>query len=1111
VRIRSQRPAAPNVELELMARGRGVPVPVVEMDARWLGVWASLVAGGRNGWVLAAAMFTRDAPSIGARLDAEAGDGSGREAQERVNRFRSAASPGAFDLARHLAAAPLTLPVMRLVQRVMLPRSPAAYLADIFLGDILRRVGPDTLDPETAAYDFHKGVRELLLALSTRTETLTVLREVSAFLAARLGAAFDFRALLGSGPAEIPELAPPFARVVAMALRALGGHYAEISEKLSAAEDTRSAGQLLLAEDGPKEDSRTRVVRHVETRGADVSLPGAEDLTERPHQQQPIVWGGVPPRNPNFTGREELLLDLHARLQGHVTAVLPHALHGMGGVGKTQLAIEYAYRFATDYDLVWWVPAAELSLIRPALADLASRLDRPAGGDLTQRIQGVLEALRQGQPYSRWLLIFDNADNPDDVQPYLPYPSGHLLLTSRNQAWLAAAQTLEVDVFSRGESIRLIQTWGPSIREREADRLAEALGDLPVAVEQAAAWLVETGTSVDEYLRLLQDRIGELLREKPRNYPQALTAAWQLAFERLAKEAPAAAQLLDLCAFFGPEPIPVRLLSAGRHVRDLPSPLADAVGDEIALGRTVRDVCRYALAHIEPTRRNLQVHRLVQGVLRERLSTEERAERLRLVHAMLAAANPGAPDDPKNADMLADVAGHVRSTRLIEAETPEARQVVIDQIRYLYVLGDYEGSRELGEAAVASWRARYGPDEGQTLIAMHHLANACRAVGMLSEARELNSAALERMQEVFGQEHEYTLRTANSYGGDLRNAGEYARARDLDLEYRPLHQRVFGNDHLYTLRSANNLAVDLRLAGDYGTALALDEEILHRRQTVLGVDHPDTLYAYAQICRDLRGAGDYPRALRLHRQTLPVQASKIGENHLNVLSSRLSYAGTLRRAGELDEACTEAQRCLEGFRQAFGERHAGVLASMSVLADTLRLLGSAAEATAMSSHMYELAEEIYEDGHLFRALYAHNHAIDLRARGSLPEALRLEQEALSGYQDVLLDVDHPDTLSVQAGLAASHAALGNAAAARPLSENTLERSRRKRGRDHPLTLFCLHDLALDQLASGQDASGRQSAAEALEGLRRILGSDHPEVMVAAASQRIEFAIQPPAV
>jgi hypothetical protein len=247
----------------------------------------------------------------------------------------------------------------------------------------------------------------------------------------------------------------------------------------------------------------------------------------------PKVWGNVPQQNKNFTGREDILERLRDRLTNSSSVtVLPHALQGMGGVGKTQVAIEYAYRYAADYELVWWIPADQPPLVRASLAALAPQVDVPpaTASGIEAAATAVLEALRLGKPFSRWLLIFDNADQPEDLSDIIPQGPGHVLITSRNHRWESRADTVQVDVFTPEESIAFLERRIRGEFDRKsASILAAELGYLPLALEQAGALQAETGMSMDEYLGLLKDHAVNIMAEgKSLDYPLSMTAAWKL-------------------------------------------------------------------------------------------------------------------------------------------------------------------------------------------------------------------------------------------------------------------------------------------------------------------------------------------------------------------------------------------------------------------------------------------------------------------------------------------------------------------------------------------------------------------------------------------------------
>ena len=262
------------------------------------------------------------------------------------------------------------------------------------------------------------------------------------------------------------------------------------------------------------------------------------------------VWN-IPARNPGFTGRDALLEAVRKRLLAGDKAVV-QALRGMGGVGKTQLATEYAHRFAEAYDLAWWVNSEQGGLIGDQFAALGFALgcvQAAAGTEVVRAV--VLAELRER---NRWLLVFDNAENPADIAGWLPGGGGHVLITSRERTWAEIAAPLEVDVLSRDESVALLRDRIAGLEPADADRLADQLGDLPLAVAQAAGFMAETGTSAAQYLDLLRTQPGRLLDQAApgSSYPRSLAAATRLAADRLDRDDPAAAQLASLCAFLAP-------------------------------------------------------------------------------------------------------------------------------------------------------------------------------------------------------------------------------------------------------------------------------------------------------------------------------------------------------------------------------------------------------------------------------------------------------------------------------------------------------------------------------------------------------------------------------
>jgi hypothetical protein len=1125
VALHPRTPGAPNSRFRPVARDEddeippnALAVPVLELTPPWLAAGAKLIAGRTTDPINAVVMLTVEPRE---ETDPDAADELEPEPlatdlpmTDQIRRFRAAASPNARHLAEFLAAAPLTLPVMRLVQRLMLPGSLPQDLAEVFLSGLLHRVTPEDrrLPADRVLYDFQKSVRQALLPGLRAGEALAILDEVSRFVNERMGTSFDFPALLAGQSSGVPaaDLGQPFAAVARDVLQALGGRYTELAESLLPFSDVPSENGTDLEYDRPP--------------GRPALRDKGEDVTQQPDHQgdnsqgtaiRPAIWGDVPPRNPDFTGRETLLRNLRRQLTNRVTALLPHALHGLGGVGKTQLAVEYAYRYESSYDLVWWVPAEQPALYRQSLTTLARRLNliQPGEMDVAQALSSVHDALRTGRPYARWLLIFDNANRPEDLAPFLSNPGGHLLITSRNYNWAGIAQTVEVDVFSRPESIALLKRRLVDISDDDADRLSHRLGDLPLALEQAATWIQATATPVEEYTSLLDKRAGRLLQEgAPSTYETPVADAWGLAFEQLAQQTPAAIQLLELCAFFGAEPISVRLLPMGRYAQNLPDTLDGTVRDDIRLRRAVRDIARFGLAKVDAARNSIQVHRLVQAVLRDRLSPEQQNTYRLSVQEILAAYNPGDPtDDPQSWDRHSEIGPHVEPSGAVASDSPDIRKVVLDQIRYLYVSGDYASSRELGEVAYQVWLDKLGADDEQTIVTARFLANTLRSTGEADQASALNEQTLVIARRALGEDHEHTLAIANSVGADLRLSGDWQGSRVLDEDLLERHRRVFGDDDPNTLRVANNLGVDLRLLGDFRRARELDEDTWNRRRRVLGDDHPDTLFGVATgLSRDLYGLGRYQEAVTLQRQWLPVLRARLGPNHSNVLLASRIHAASLRKAGLAHEALDLAREVVRRREQTYGEEHMETMSAQLTLFTVLSRTDRLTEARILGEETLSVHRRTVGDDHPFTFVCMTDLAIVLRMVGDYKRAQQLDEVAVTGLTGSrMLGPDHPYAICAITNMSNNMVLSRNHQAAAALLTENLQRARRVQGEDHPETLACAANLALNMHASGDVAAARALREDTLARFQRSLDVNHPDIDDMIHGRSLYCVVDPP--
>jgi tetratricopeptide (TPR) repeat protein len=786
----------------------------------------------------------------------------------------------------------------------------------------------------------------------------------------------------------------------------------------------------------------------------------------------------LPPRR-RVMGRQELLDQLWQELvggtanQGAGPAVL--VLHGLGGVGKSSLALEYAHRhwIAEDYGLVWWVTATQPAAVGTQLGTLlAAQLEADVEGrDSVAMTQAVLAA--RTEP---WLLVLDDAENPDAVREFLPPAgSGHVLITSRNPNWHPHAR-LEVPDLHPAAAVAFLTARTGDPDEVSAEQLAEQLGHLPLGLEQAGAYISATpGATLASYLTAYRKRRPELLgRGDPADYEHTIARTWSMAFGALGSTA---VGLLRLLACYAPDDIPLTLLlSGGVEPADLtPEPgqvLERLIEDELELDDALAALYRYSLVRSgsvpgSPTDadsgaarggRTVSVHRLVQAVVRDQLSDEQRAGWGLAARMLLGRTLPADPEDPAGWPVFTALLPHLLTTF---ADTDGALQRAA---RFLHVCGDYRSAQQVLERAIAGLGRVLGEKHPDTLTARANLAGTLYALGELEAASRVLGQVASARSEVLGPEHPSTLSARTNLALALWHLGRRNEAREVLQQVLDGLVLVLGRQDRATGSEPGDDRATVAQLADWSEARLPVEDVLQARLQGPGPGRPTALTIQGNTAlsvADLRGLGEAGRLLARMEQAL---LHALGPDHPDTLTNEGNLAFVLAAAGQL----AAARRVLEGLVAArlrvSGPEHPATLTAQGGLAATLAVLGESGEARRLLEQVVSTRVRVLGHEHPDTLTAEANLGLVLAGADEWCAARRVLEPVVDGLVQTL-GPEHPDSLTARGNLAAVLAGAGERCAARSLLEPVVQGLLRVLGPDHPATVSARVNLAVVDTAA----------------------------------------------
>ncbi len=843
--------------------------------------------------------------------------------------------------------------------------------------------------------------------------------------------------------------------------------------------------------------------------------PSDETTTQELSLNTSVIWNVPYRRNPFFTGRDYFLARLHALLTSSRAIALSQtqAISGLGGIGKTQTALEYAYRHRNDYQAVLWARAENRDVLYTDLIDIATRLHL-----LEQDTQDAASTIRAVKSWlgshSNWLLILDNVEDLSLVNTIIPTDvQGHILLTTRTQSTGTTAQHLDLEQMNQEEGtfflLRRAKLLGPDAplesapqnAVQHASKICTLLDGLPLALDQAGAYIEETGCSLTDYLEHYHARRASLLQRRGQrslDHPESISTTITLCVEKVASTHSVAIAILRLCAFLSPDAIPEEIFT--EDASELNPLLASVVTDPFVLNEAFATLRSYSLIRRNPESKILTIHRLVQATLKDSMNELEQQWATLCVHAVRRMF----PDH--------DISFWQASSRLLPQAQAcatlvtqwnmvslEAVQLLDLTGYYLMQQGQYDEARLLLQQALLRTEQSVGSEHIQTATCLEHLGELYWHENNFEQSAVVRERALKILERTVGPDHPDIACELDNLALVYHSQGRPALAKPLFIRSYSMSERLMAGTNSDALRvtmasCAENLANLYIEAGQFAQAEPLMIQSLDLMKQMYGTHHPMIAFNYHNMAYLYEWQGRYAMAESLYRQALTVREEQLGGEHPNTAATLHNLARIYQRQANYVLAESYFQRALAAREKSLGPAHAKV-------AHTLSQIGS----LYYDQTRYDQAEPM-----LLRALAIREHALgsehpevawDLEALAQVYEAQEryseakpLVQRALTIYEQQL-GVDHLDSLESLIVAGTLCYKQGQFADAEHFLNRALAICERLLGASHPKTATSLLTLAELYVLQGRNTEAVQFFQQALTIREQQLGTTHPDTVV----------------
>jgi tetratricopeptide (TPR) repeat protein len=805
---------------------------------------------------------------------------------------------------------------------------------------------------------------------------------------------------------------------------------------------------------------------------------------------------------PLFVGRETALDDLRAALEGAKgVAVAGRALHGLGGIGKTRLAIEYAWAREADYSALLFARADDAATLNASLAALAgaSVLDLPEK-EAREDAAKIEAALRWLEDHPTWLMILDNVDDGDAVTAVTKLMArlkgGHVIVTARAANFPASIRRLELDVLDEGPATEFLLERTAGDREDRKDdadsarEIARELGGLALGLEQAGAYIATEHIGFKRYLALLRlkrEKVLDWARPELTGYPLSVGATWATSVEKLSPESRG---LLERLAMLAADPIPDALIGAA-----VPGEAADYDAERARTGLYAYSLITRATGEAGAAK-GFIVHRLVQDFARRAMTAERSGAALREALGWLNAAFVGAPDDVRSWPVLDPLAPHalVVARRADKAGIAELTGRLFNQLGLLLMTkARYAEAEPFMRRAVAIFEKTLGPNHALVATGLNNLAQLLEDTNRLAEAEPLMRRALAIDEASLGPNHPNVAYRLNNLASLLHTTNRLPDAEPLMRRALAISEAGLGPDHPHVAIRLNNLAQLLTATSRLAEAEPLMRRALAIGEASLGSDHPDVAIPLNNLASLLRATNRLAEAEPPMRRALAIDEKSFGPDHPNVATRLNNLAQLLSDTNRLAEAEPLMRRALKIDEARFGPDHPKVAIRLNNLAQLLSDTNRRAEAEPPMRRALAISEMSLGPEHPDVAIRLNNLAQLLQDTNRLAETEPLMRRALAIWEKSL-GPEHPQVALGLNNLASMLQATNRLAEAEPLIRRALAIDEASFGPDHPNVAIRLNNLAGLLRAKNRPGEAEPLDRRALAIFEKSLGADHPNTV-----------------